>query len=49
MVIILTLFPIAEYESVAEASRQTGISKSCISKVCRGERKQSGGYIWKYI
>ncbi|MEO7283164.1 NUMOD1 domain-containing DNA-binding protein [Gelidibacter sp.] len=40
---------LAEYKSVAEASRRTGISKTCISRVCRGEREQAGGYIWKYI
>ncbi|MFD0762725.1 NUMOD1 domain-containing DNA-binding protein [Lutibacter aestuarii] len=38
----------AEYNSVAEASKITGISKSCISRVCRGEREQSGGFLWKY-
>jgi predicted GIY-YIG superfamily endonuclease len=39
---------IAVYESVAEASRKSGISKSCISRVCRGERDKSGGFVWKY-
>ena len=39
---------IANYVSVAEASRQTTISKNCISRVCRWERNQSGGYIWRY-
>jgi group I intron endonuclease len=37
-----------EYNSVAEASRTSGVSKTCISRVCRGERKQSGGFLWKY-
>lgn len=37
------------FNSVAEASRATGLSKSSISRVCRGERKQAGGYDWKYI
>lgn len=36
------------FESAAEASRQTGVSKTCISRCCRGERKKSGGFIWKY-
>ena len=40
---------IAIFESVAEASRQTGVSKTCISRCCRGEREQSGGFLWKYI
>ncbi len=39
---------VAKYKSVAEASRQTGISKTCISRCCRGERKYSSGFIWKY-
>jgi hypothetical protein len=40
---------VAEFVSVAEASRITGLSKTCISRCCRGEREQSGGFIWKYI
>ena len=39
---------IAEFDSVAEASRKTGISKTCISRVCRGEREFSGNFKWKY-
>lgn len=39
---------IAKFESVAEASRQTGISKTCIRRVCAKERKQTGGFLWKY-
>ena len=39
---------IKEYESVSEASRLVDISKTCISRVCRGEREQSGGFLWKY-
>jgi len=39
---------LAKYCSVSEASRQIGISKTCISRVCRGERQQSCGYIWRY-
>ncbi|MFD1616089.1 MULTISPECIES: NUMOD1 domain-containing DNA-binding protein [Flavobacteriaceae] len=39
---------IAVYESVAEASKKTGVSKTCISRVCRNEREQSGGYKWSY-
>lgn len=40
---VLDVFP-----SVADASRATGVSKTCIAKVCRGEREYSGGYRWKY-
>lgn len=39
---------IAYYESVSQASRSAGISKTCIARVCRHEREQSGGYIWRY-
>lgn len=39
---------LANYISVAEASRQTGVSKTCISRCSRGERKFSSGFIWKY-
>lgn len=36
------------YESASEASRKTGISKTCITRCCRNEREQSGGFIWNY-
>ena len=36
------------YNSVAIASRKTGINKSCIAKCCRNERSSAGGYKWKY-
>jgi hypothetical protein len=39
---------VAEFTSVAEASSSSGLSKSCISRCCRGERESSGGFIWKY-
>lgn len=41
---------IAEYVSILEASRQTGIDYSNISKCCRDScyNKSAGGYIWKY-
>ncbi|MFV5700235.1 MULTISPECIES: NUMOD1 domain-containing DNA-binding protein [Flavobacterium] len=39
---------LAQYISVAEASRKSGLSKTCISRCCRKERDQSGGFIWKY-
>ena len=39
---------VSEYESVSEASKQTGYNKTSIAKVCRRERKSSGGYHWKY-
>lgn len=39
---------LAQYTSVAEASRNTGINKSCIAKCCRKLRKTAGGFTWKY-
>ena len=39
---------IARFNSVAEASRMTGVSKTCISRVCRGERNSSHGFKWMY-
>lgn len=39
---------LARYISASEASRKTGISKTCITRCCRGEREQSGGFFWKY-
>lgn len=39
---------LARYFSVAEASRISGLSKTCISRCCRKERENSGGFIWKY-
>ena len=40
---------IENFKSASEASRLTGISKTCITRCCRGERKSSGGFIWNYI
>ena len=40
---------IAVYDSVAEASKSTGISKTCISRCCRGERQHSGSFRWAYV
>jgi hypothetical protein len=40
---------INEFDSVSEASKQTECNKSSISKVCRFERKSSGGYFWRFI
>ncbi|WP_237561810.1 endonuclease [Flagellimonas algicola] len=40
---------IAIHKSVSDASRNSGLSKTSISRVCRGERSKAGGYIWKYV
>ena len=37
-----------EYVSASDASRKTGIDRSSICLCCRGQYKNSGGYIWKY-
>ena len=39
---------ITKYESIANASRVTGVYKCSIAKVCRKERKSAGGFKWKY-
>lgn len=39
---------ISEYSSALEAFRKTGISNTSIGKVCLGQRKTAGGYIWKF-
>lgn len=41
---------VAEYPSIKEAERQTGISNSQISKCCQNKPKYNtaGGYKWKY-
>ncbi len=39
---------IAKYESLAEASRITNASKTCIARCCRGERLNTHGFIFEY-
>lgn len=39
---------IAEYGSIGEAERETGVCASSISAVCKGKRKSAGGYVWGY-
>jgi len=38
---------VAEYDSHKDAARALNISNSNISKVCRGERKTCGGFVWR--
>lgn len=40
---------IKEYESIADAVRETKIHKTSIGKCCNGRQKTAGGYIWKFI
>lgn len=37
------------YDSASEAARLNNLNHSKISRVCRGERKTTGGFLWKYI
>lgn len=39
---------INRFESLHEAGRITGIKWSSISRVCRGIRKHTGGFKWRY-
>ena len=41
--------PIASFNSIAEAARETGISAKGISEVCRGRNKTAGNFKWKTI
>lgn len=40
---------IKKWKSAAEASRQTGINRSCIRDCCKGIQKMAGGFIWKDV
>ena len=40
---------IANFPSIQEATRKTGICKSSIQSACCGKQKTAGGFIWKYI
>lgn len=39
---------LAEYKSVAVASKLTNTSVSSISHCCRGKTKTANGFVWKY-
>ena len=39
---------VKSYASAHEASRETGINRSSISKCCRGERSYTNGYKWSF-
>lgn len=39
---------IAEYESLTEAARQTGVSINGICLCCKGQRQISGNFQWRY-
>lgn len=37
-----------EFASIAEASREVGVSTKCIRECANGRQKHAGGYCWKY-
>jgi len=39
---------IKEFSAIAQASRESGLSVSHISDVCRGVQKTAGGFIWRF-
>ncbi len=39
---------IAVFDSIGQASRETGASKGAISNCCNGKQKTAGGFNWKY-
>lgn len=39
---------VGKYYSACEAGRITGINSNSITRVCRGERPQTHGFVWKY-
>lgn len=39
---------VAEYPSINEAGRKTGINAGHICHVCKGIRPNAGGYVWRY-
>lgn len=40
---------LATFESIREASIKTGVPEKQIPRVCKGNRKTTYGYIWKYV
>ncbi len=40
---------IAEYPTMTDAEKATGVAVSKISLVAKGKRKTAGGYIWEYV
>ncbi len=48
---IVQIFPNGEkkaFNSIHEASFETGVSKGNICSVCKGNRPKAGGFLWKY-
>lgn len=37
------------FQSIEEANRDTGADGSHITKVCKGQRKTAGGFLWRFV
>lgn len=40
---------IKKYDSITDASKETGLERACIGRCCDGTQRISGGYIWRYF
>lgn len=40
---------IAQYDSISDAAKETGIIRKGINDCCNGKLQTSGGYIWKFL
>ena len=40
--------PLRTFKSIVQASDETGIGSTCISKVARGTQNTAGGYCWRF-
>ena len=38
-----------EFSSIADASRETGVSTKCIRECANGRQKHAGGFCWRYL
>lgn len=39
---------VRDYPSIEDASKITGVQKSCICTCCKGKTKSAGGFVWAY-
>ena len=44
-----TLELIKIWDSMMDVERELGINQSNISQCCKGKRKSTGGYVWRYV
>ena len=45
----ITLELIKIWDSMMDVERELGINQSNISQCCKGKRKSTGGYVWRYV